>query len=148
MTTDKLQGEFREVLASKVDVHILRDCLAAKLAGAARNEYGRNELAGKALGVCAITLSRWTVAGRMLPIDEQLQSTIGRIAQALFDVERLNPPAEAAPKGIADRIFEAFDAGMVHAAVENTQGNKVAAARLLGVHRNWISKYTKARREA
>jgi hypothetical protein len=150
--TDKLQSEYRELLASKTPVPLLKECLQAKLAAIARKEYGRNDLVAKALGTHALTISRWTVAGRALTLGEQLQATVHRITQALFDAElhAETVAGEMREDRPVDRIIAQFEAGLANAAVA-AAGTKQAAAALLGVHRNWVSRYTtqiKTRRTA
>jgi DNA-binding NtrC family response regulator len=150
MTEEKLQSEYRELLASKVPMAVLKDCLQAKIVVCAMREFGRNDRAGAALGVCDQTISRWNVANRKLTVDQQLQATLLRVAQSLFHAERAAQQAtpEASANGALPRMVAAFDTGMTAVAMESTKGNKKAAARLLGVHRNWVLKNAGSRRSA
>lgn len=153
MTSETMQLEYRELVASGVSVPLLDKCLCAKLAQAAHTEFGRNDKAAFFLGVCPLTISRWNVAGRALPIREPLQATIGRLASALFDQELRRasgapetgtPAAALAERTPYQRIYATFQVGLLQAALATTNGRKKAAATLLGVHRDFMFRYRKA----
>jgi hypothetical protein len=144
--SEKLQGAFRELAESGVSMAALKDCFAAKLSLAARKQYGRNELAGKALGVCAMTLCRWNVAGRALPIGGQTQATVGRIAGAFLAEFRPQDRGAAVSGKVkpVEAIFAKFEQGVAKAVFEivpgrgaaGTSGKKKAAAKVLKMNRN------------
>jgi hypothetical protein len=161
MTEEKLQGEYRELVASDLRAPLLTQCFYAKLAHVASKHFGGRKPAADFLGVYRTTLSRWYCEGQALEIGQQLQSTIGRIAQSLLDDE-IARRAEAAGAGetgnvalqtagakhTARHLVDMFDAGLVTAAVAHSNGRKGRAAKLLGVHRNWVVVHSKVRRLA
>ena len=81
----------------------------------------------------------------MGPLAEPSQLAVERIARALYEAHRApddaagKAAAEPNPRKVADRILDEFDAHLVRVAMARTHGNKRAAARLLGAHRNWVS---------
>lgn len=152
-----LQRDYRALVDSGLSLDLLTDCLCAKIGAAAHLEYGTNDLAGAALGVSGQTVSRWIVGGRNLsevgrdarrreqPVvfPEAVQPVVERISIALYNA---HAPAEAqilakrpGTRPFA-RIVEEFEVNLAAASLDRTQGRKGEAARVLGVHRNWITK--------
>jgi hypothetical protein len=154
MSPAKLPGEFFELVTAGISTEALDECMAAQLATLTCKEYGTSKRAARALGVHRETIYRWRAIGRQLPIPDQLQSTVGRIAGALFDrertvadLDRAIPQADAiepaAQAPLYRRIRTAFCEGLAGAALTQSKGHKANAAKLLQVHRNWFSQYTK-----
>ena len=143
-----LDSIYDELVASGRPRAQLDSLFTAALGLACRKEFGSGKSAGAFLGVHSDTVYEWTIAARAFNFDEGLQGTAHRVAVALISreyQENGNQNDDPGEPTAYQRICGEFHEGLAQAAVRAAHGSKTKAAKLLAVHRNWVSHYTNRR---
>ena len=143
----RISSDYDELVACGRPRAQLDALFTAALGLAARKEYGSGGQAAAFLGVHRDTVYEWPVAARAFNFSEELMATANRLAVALLAREYVENGQQNDEKGETTAyqwICTAFHIGLAEAAV-HAAGNKGKAARLLKVHRNWVSYYTTRR---